>query len=47
MLTIDPEKRITIEEIRQHEWMCGRNIVTNPGLIVGYNRIPVDKKIID
>ena len=38
---------MTIDEIRRHEWMSTRNIITNPGLIVGYNRIPIDKRVIE
>lgn len=47
VLTVDPEKRYTIDQIRSHEWMSGKDIVTNPGLIVGYNRIPVDRRVVE
>ncbi|KRW98684.1 Protein kinase-like domain [Pseudocohnilembus persalinus] len=47
ILTVDPEKRINIEQIRNHPWykQVDKN-TPQKGLIVGYNKIPLDQKIL-
>ncbi|EAS00862.2 Serine/Threonine kinase domain protein (macronuclear) [Tetrahymena thermophila SB210] len=47
ILTTDPTKRFTISDIRKHPWF--NQVKPNPmceGIIVGYNRIPIDFDII-
>ena len=47
MLDADPMTRYTLQEIKQHSWY---NMVENfliPGIIVDYNKIPVDDKILN
>lgn len=43
ILTVDPEKRMSISEIRNHPWfkLYRRSYEIPPGIVVGYNRIPV------
>lgn len=43
ILNTDPETRYGIEEIRAHEWyqIYKRSYDIPPGIVVGYNRIPV------
>ncbi len=43
ILTTDPANRIKINEIKNHSWITQYNDVKiNEGIIVGYNRIPVE-----
>ncbi|EAS06162.2 Serine/Threonine kinase domain protein (macronuclear) [Tetrahymena thermophila SB210] len=47
ILNTDPQKRFTIEEIRNHPWCNQYKLNKTPeGIIVGYNRIPVDMDIL-
>lgn len=47
VLELDPEKRATIEQIREHPWMKNNaQVPNNQGIIVGYNRIPVDENVL-
>lgn len=46
ILEVDPEKRLSIDEIREHEWMRVENKVTK-GIIVGYNKILIDNNILN
>lgn len=47
VLELDPEKRITIDQIREHPWMKRNADVPHiQGIIIGYNRIPVDNNIL-
>jgi hypothetical protein len=41
ILNTDPEKRITIEDIKYM-----KDHIPSKGLIIGYNRIPVRKRVI-
>lgn len=48
ILTVDPQYRYTIDEIRKHPWMtmnCSNRKVVK-GIKVGYNQIPVDPKVL-
>lgn len=48
ILTVDPQYRYTIDEIRKHPWMtmnCSNRKVMK-GIKVGYNQIPVDPKVL-
>lgn len=47
ILTTDPEKRLTIPQIKSHAWFKQYNQDINNGIIVGYDYIPVDKTIIN
>lgn len=48
LLNIDPNHRYGFEEIKNHKWYqtYKRGYTIPPGVIVGYNRIPIDKKIL-
>ncbi|CAD8051193.1 unnamed protein product [Paramecium sonneborni] len=48
ILTIKPDKRFTINDIRNHPWfkIYTRNYEIPPGIVVGYNRIPIDQEIL-
>ena len=48
MLDINPITRYTLEDIRQHPWfnfIKQANLI--PGIIIGYNMIPVDENILN
>ena len=47
MLDIDPVTRFTLQEIRQHPWFNLNKINLIPGIIIGYNNIPVDENILN
>ena len=43
ILTVDPNKRFRIDDIRRHKWWNLSPPVTNSqGIVVGYHRIPID-----
>ncbi|KAL4433487.1 hypothetical protein ABPG74_002884 [Tetrahymena malaccensis] len=47
ILNTDPQKRYTVEDIRNHPWCNQYKLNKTPeGIIVGYNRIPVDIDIL-
>ena len=46
VLCTDPEKRLTIEEIRAHPWCQQVKVDCAPGILVGYNAIPIDPVIL-
>ena len=47
ILTTDPEKRLSINEIKSHPWFSiNYPIYKNEGLIFGYNRIPIQDEIL-
>ena len=47
MLDINPLNRYTLQDIREHPWfnMIDTNLI--PGIIIGYNMIPVDENILN
>lgn len=49
ILTVAPEERYTIDDIRKHPWMTmncsGRK--SSKGVIIGYNNIPIDMKVLN
>lgn len=49
ILSVDPVKRYTIDEIRKHPWMtlnrCDKK--KSKGIVVGYNKIPIDNRILN
>ena len=47
MLDVNPLKRYTLQDIREHAWfnMYETNLI--PGIIIGYNMIPVDENILN
>ena len=46
ILNTDPNKRCGIEEIRNHPWYRQQKEEVCPGILVGYNQIPVDPLIL-
>lgn len=46
ILTTDPEKRITISQIKNHVWFkqCTQEI--SKGIVLGYDQVPIDKNIL-
>ena len=47
IIEVDPSKRLTIGQIRNHPWMNkGSNHFPAPGIVFGYSRVPIDKRII-
>ena len=47
MLDLDPMTRYTLQEVRAHPWFNLIDYKLIPGIIIGYNVIPVDEKILD
>ena len=47
MLDLDPMTRYTLQEVRSHPWFNSIDYKLIPGIIIGYNIIPVDEKILD
>ena len=47
MLDLDPMTRYTLQEVRSHPWFNLRDYKLIPGIIIGYNIIPVDEKILN
>ena len=49
ILTVNPEKRFTIEDMRNHRWWKKANLENSFtfGIIIGYHRIPVDQRILN
>lgn len=47
LLNTNPEKRLNIASIRSHPWFSvNQTFNLTQGLIIGYNRIPIDKDIL-
>lgn len=47
ILTTNPDRRYSIDEIRNHPWYNIHSKRTEPkGIIVGYHKIPIDQKIL-
>ena len=46
MLDTNPMNRYTLQEIRDHEWFNQLEVNMIPGIIIGYNKIPIDKNIL-
>ena len=47
MLDINPLTRYTLDDIMEHPWFNKNKFNITPGIIVGINSIPIDKKILD
>jgi len=47
MLDIDPMTRYTLQEIKDHPWFNMVECILIPGIIIDYNIIPVDEKILN
>ena len=47
MLDINPINRYTLQEIKQHPWFNLHKSYLIPGIIIGYNNIPVDENILN
>mmetsp|Transcript_2705 Transcript_2705/g.2852 ORF Transcript_2705/g.2852 Transcript_2705/m.2852 type:complete len:650 (-) Transcript_2705:365-2314(-) len=46
ILTTDPNKRITIEGIRKHPWYTQASHRDLPGIVIGYDNVPIDGSIL-
>ena len=46
ILTIDPDKRMTMSQIKSHPWFRQVNQEVGKGIVVGYDYIPVDKNVL-
>ena len=46
MLDVNPMNRYTLQEIRDHQWFNQLEVNMIPGIIIGYNKIPIDKNIL-
>jgi 5'-AMP-activated protein kinase catalytic alpha subunit len=46
ILTVDPEKRFTIEDIRKHPWFSISPVKAKQGIIVGVHQIPSEPSIL-
>ena len=47
ILNTDPEKRYTIDQIRQHPWFnITKNEATMKGTILGIEPLPIDHKVL-
>ena len=47
MLDLDPMTRFTLQEVRSHPWFNLLDYKLIPGIIIGYNLIPVDEKVLN
>ena len=49
LITVDPNHRYTITEIRKHPWMVinDKHRQRSKGIIIGYNHIPIDTQILN
>lgn len=47
VLTTDPNKRYTIQQIRNHPWFTQIPPIINEGLFIHLHHIPVDERILD
>ena len=47
MLDINPITRYTLQDIREHPWFNMNDTNLIPGIIIGYNLIPVDENILN
>ena len=47
MLDLDPMTRYTLQEVRSHQWFNLIDYKLIPGIIIGYNKIPVDERILN
>lgn len=47
VLTVDQDRRFTIQQIRVHSWMVQAKLDSSPGLLVGFDSIQIDKSILN
>ena len=47
MLQENPIKRFTLQDIRDHPWFNLRKFNMIPGIVIGYNKIPVDDDVLN
>ena len=47
ILNVDPEKRYSIDKIREHRWYKQNEDVHYSGIVVGSDQIPVHEKLLD
>ena len=46
MLDVNPLTRFTLQDIREHKWFNKKKNIMIPGVVIGYNSIPVDDNIV-
>ena len=46
ILNTDPEKRFTIQQIRDHDWYKQHSETKYDGIIVGQDQIPVEDNLL-
>ena len=47
MLEVNPLYRYTLQEIKEHSWFNKMPFYLLPGIIIGYNLIPVDESVLE
>lgn len=46
-MNVDPEKRFNVEQIKNHSWFANRNYRLERGIIIGKDKIKIDRGIIE
>lgn len=46
LINVRPEQRLRLADIRKHPWFVGFNKVNSFGINVGFDRIPIDDKVV-
>ena len=48
ILTVDPQNRYGIDQIRKHPWMVANcpHKKSTKGIVIGYNKIPIDMSVL-
>ena len=46
MLCVDPKKRISLKQIREHKWYKSSKQLSCCGVIIGYETIPIDPEVL-
>lgn len=46
-MNVDPEKRFNIEQIKNHSWLTYRNYKLNEGIMIGKDKIRIERNIIE
>lgn len=47
VMNVDPEKRFNVEQIKNHTWFANRNYKLEKGIMIGKDKIQIDRKIIE
>ena len=46
-MNVDPEKRFNVEQIKNHTWFVNRNYKLEKGIMIGKEKIKIDRSIIE